>query len=354
MPTTTSTAQGFDRLPVALDAMGGDDAPRQPVEGAARAVRHRGIPVALVGPSQELKSLVDGLGGPFDGLTFIDAPDVVRAEDEAVKAIRRKVRASVVVTMECVKVGRSRAAVSAGNSGAVVAAAVFMLGRTVGVQRPGIAVYAPTRSGGGVLLIDAGAIADPRPRYLVQHAYLASAYRRQIDGIDRPRVGLLNIGEEPGKGDQFTREAYGLLRAAPQLNFAGNVEGNTMLSGDVDVVVCGGFIGNVVLKTGEGAIQLLQERLRTELTRRWYLRLLAGALRPAFRRAGRRLDYREYGGAVLLGVQGTVIIAHGRSDSGAIERAIVAADRAAQSDVVAAMATAVPDGHIGSDEPALP
>ncbi len=315
---------------VVVDAMGGDRAPREPVEAAVRAVRERRIPVTLVGRSSEVEPILRGLGASAEEVALIDAPEVVAMEEHAVAAVRRKARASILVGLEEVREGRAEAFVSAGNSGAVVAAALFTLGRVAGVDRPGIAIPFPTRAGGHALLIDAGAVADPRPAHLVQFAHLATAYLRHVVGVARPRVGLLSNGEEPGKGNHLIREAHALLAGESGLEFVGNVEGNEIASGKVDAVVCDGFTGNVALKTAEGVASLMQEALRRELTARWYTALLAAGLRPALRRAARRLDYREYGGAPLLGVRGVVFIAHGRSDDGAILNAIVAAERAAR------------------------
>ena len=324
-------------LPVALDAMGGDRAPREPVAGAVRAVRELGIPVALVGRQAELDALVGGLGGPFARLSIVDAPDIVGMDEHAVAAVRHKPANSISVAMGEVRDGRACAAVSAGHSGAVVAAALFTLGRLTEVERPGIGVVFPTSAGGRVLLIDAGAVVDARPQYLVQFATLATIYLRHVDGIANPRVGLLSNGEEPGKGNALVRETFERLAAAPTVNFMGNVEGNSIASGNVDAVVCDGFTGNVVLKTAEGVVGLVQESLRAELGARWHRRLLAAPLRGALRGAARRLDYREYGGAPLLGVRGVVMIAHGRSDSTAIRNAVAGAFRAAQHDLTGAL-----------------
>jgi glycerol-3-phosphate acyltransferase PlsX len=252
-------------------------------------------------------------------------------EEHAVQAVRRKERASIVVALEEVRDGRAGAAVSAGNSGAMVAAAIFVLGRPTGIERPGIAIPLPTLSGRPVYLIDAGAFVDPRPSHLVSLARLISDFVATTQGISAPRIGLLSNGEEPGKGNALVREAYELLSTADDLNFGGNVEANEFPNGPVDAVVCDGFSGNVLLKTAEGTAALFQQVLRTELTSNLLTKLLAAGLRPAFRRAGRALDYREYGGAPLLGVKGVVFIAHGRSDARAIESALVAAANAARS-----------------------
>lgn len=340
-------------LPVALDAMGGDRAPRAPVEGGLRAARELRIPVALVGKVDEVRAVVDGLGGAPAGLSFVEAPDAIGMGEHAVAAVRQHPGNSITVALEQVREGRASAMVSAGNSGAVVAAALFTLGRLPGVDRPGIGIVFPTAKGGRVLLIDGGAVVDARPAHLVQFARLATIYLQSVEGVDRPRVGLLSNGEEPGKGNALVRETHQRLAAAADIDFAGNVEGNSIATGSVDAVVCDGFTGNVVLKTSEGVVSLLQQGLRAELSRGWYRRALVAPLRGAMRTAARRLDYREYGGAPLLGVRGVVMIAHGRSDSTAIRNAVSGAHRAASSALAEALANRitaathkVPDGDL--------
>lgn len=318
---------------VILDAMGGDLAPAATVEGAVLANREFGIPVTLVGRSAELEPLLRRFGSQEGRIPVIDAPEVVVMEEHAVAAVRQHARASITVAMTEVKEGRGSAIVSAGHSGAVVASALFILGRIPGIDRPGIGAFFPTTSGNPVLLIDIGAVSDSKPRQLLQFAYLATSYLRHIQGVAQPRIGLLSNGAEVGKGNNLTREAHDLLAAADSINFVGNVEGNDITRGAIDAVVCDGFTGNVALKTAEGVASLVNHTLRRELTGSWRTKLLAAALSPALRRAARSLDYREYGGAPLLGVNGNVIIAHGRSDSTAIRNAIRAAHKAAESDL---------------------
>lgn len=325
------------RLPIAVDAMGGDRAPENVVEAAVQAVRDRGIPVLLVGHEARLTDLVAGLGGPYANLSLIDAPEVVTMEEHAVAAVRRKARASITVAVGEVATGRASAVVSAGHSGAVVASALFGLGRLPNIERPGIAIPFPTRTGALTYVIDAGAVSDPRPAHLLGFARLITIYVRQMTGIAAPRIGLLSNGEEQTKGNNLTRESHDLLANSADLNFVGNVEANALPDGVVDALVCDGFSGNVLLKAAEGTAMLMQSKLRHEMTARWYLKPLALGLRPAFRRAARSLDYREYGGAPLLGVNGMVIMAHGRSDARAIRNAIIAAWNAAQENVIGAL-----------------
>jgi glycerol-3-phosphate acyltransferase PlsX len=315
-------------LPIAVDAMGGDRAPEEIVGGALDAVARHGVSVTLVGRSDEIQRFLGGSSAGRDRISVVDAPETVKMEEHAVAAVRRKTRASITVACEEVAEGRASAVVSAGNSGAVVASAIFSLGRLEGIERPGIAIPFPTLRGKPTYVIDAGAVVDPRPAHLLQLAHLIRDYLQDVVGIDSPRIALLSNGHEAGKGNALMRETHALLADSPEFNFAGNIEANVIPDGNVDAVVCDGFSGNVLLKTAEGTAALVQAALRNELSSRLYTKLLAAALRPSFRRAIKTLDYREYGGAPLLGVRHPVVIAHGRSDRQAISNAIVTASRA--------------------------
>ncbi len=308
--------------------MGGDRAPAEVVAGAVDAHRGHALPILLVGRTEEIRRLLGPLGDHASDIQIVDAPEIVTMEEHAVSAVRKKARASITVACQEVADGRASAVVSAGNSGAVVASAIFSLGRLDGVERPGIAIPFPTLTGRPAYLIDAGAVVDPRPAHLVQFAILIQDYLKNVIGVTHPRIGLLSNGHEPGKGTALVREAHDLLAKLPAVNFVGNIEANAIPDGLVDGIVCDGFSGNVLLKAAEGTASLVQASLRAELSSHWYTKLLAAALRPSFRRAIRSLDYREYGGAPLLGVNHPVIIAHGRSDRRAIANAIVTAARA--------------------------
>ena len=331
-------------LPVIVDAMGGDFAPTVVAQGANQAAREHGIPVALVGRQEALVSLV-----PSDLLdrlvTIHHAPDVIGMQEEAVARVRHRTGSSIVLAMEMLRAGRGCAVVTAGHSGAAVAAAVLHLGRLRGVERPGIAIPFPTGDGRRVLLIDAGAVVDPRPVWLVQHALLACGYVRMVWQVPQPRIGLLSNGEEPAKGNRLVRETYQLFAEALGTSFVGNIEPHRIPQGVVDVVVCDGFTGNILLKTAEGVASLVQQMLSEAARRHWYTRIAGLLLRSTLRGAMQRLDYRTYGGAPLLGVKGLVYIAHGRSDSKAIQRAIVVAADAAR----AGLATALEQIAAGSD-----
>lgn len=317
-------------LPVIVDAMGGDHAPAAPVQGAIQAVQSFGVPVTLVGREDALRPLV-GSGAADRLIQIHHAPEWVGMGEEAVAAVRSRPGASIVVAMELLRSGDGCAVVSAGHSGAVVAAAVLHLGRLVGIERPGLAIPFPTTVGKWVLVIDAGAVVDPRPQWLVQQAMLAAGYVRTVWHIAAPRVGLLSNGGEPEKGNRLVREVHQLLAQAFGPQFAGNVEPHQIPDGLVDVVVCDGFTGNILLKTAEGVAALIQRALSDALRRHWYTALLGLLLRPTLRREMQQLDYRNYGGVPLLGVKGLVYIAHGRSDAYAMCQAILAAARAAQA-----------------------
>ncbi len=317
-------------LPIAVDAMGGDHAPLEIVAGAIEAHQRDGISVVLVGRAVEIQSLLSSFGHERSAVPIVDAPEIVSMEEHAVSAFKKKARASITVACLEVAEGRASAVVSAGNSGAVVTSAIFSIGRLEGVERPGIAIPFPTLRGRPTYVIDAGAVVDPRPPHMLAFAILVRDYLKDVVGVDDPRIGLLSNGHEPGKGSALVRETHALLSKMAETNFVGNIEANSIPDGIVDAVICDGFSGNVLLKAAEGTAALVQASLKAELTSRWYTSLLGAALRPAFRRAVKSLDYREYGGAPLLGVKHPVIIAHGRSDRYAIANAIVTASRAAR------------------------
>ena len=326
---------------IALDAMGGDHVPGASVHGGIDAAVNLDAHVTLVGDRQQIISEIGSRSYPTHLISIVDAPERVSMEDDAISAVRRKKRASIPVGLEMVKQGEADAFVSAGNTGAVVASSVVSLGRLPGVQRPGIAIPLPTASGDPLLLIDAGALVDPKPEHLWQHARLAVTYARVANQITSPTVGLISNGEEAGKGNALTRAAHALLSEDKSINFIGNVESRALGDRPCDVLVTDGFTGNIILKTGEGVVTLLEQSFRNEFRKRWYTAILASLLKPAFRRAGKALDYREYGGAPLLGVDGLVIIAHGSSDRTALLNAIGGAIDAAGRNTLGALRGAV-------------
>jgi glycerol-3-phosphate acyltransferase PlsX len=318
---------------IAVDAMGGDQAPSAVVDGAVAAARHLDVRVVLVGSTAPVRSaLAQHADLPQAALDIVEAPDVVGMADSPAATLRRKPRASIRVAAELVARGEAAALFSAGHTGATVMAAHAAFGMIPGVDRPALATTIPTR-GRPAVLLDAGANVECRPQHLLQFAVMGSAYARLATGADRPRVGLLSIGEEETKGNELTRESHRLLKASP-LNFIGNVEGREIFSGLADVVVCDGFTGNVVLKTSEGLVDMVETLLGDEL--RGTFSSQDGYLlsRRAFRRFRRRVDYSEYGGAPLLGVAGLAIVGHGRSSAKAVRNAIAMASRFAESDFI--------------------
>src|SRR6185437_13917227 len=319
-------------ITIALDAMGSDTAPAPEVEGAIEAVRDFDLNLLLVGLQEPLERALSAYPAADRArVEIVPASEVITMEDKAVRAVRTKRDSSVHVCARLVKSGRAVGLVSAGNTGAVMATSKLMLGSLAGVQRPALATVVPTAGGRAAILIDVGANVDCRPEHLEQFAIMGEIYCRVILGAQQespPRVGLLSIGEEDIKGNDLTREAFTLLKRLP-INFIGNVEGRDLYNGTVDVIVCDGFVGNVALKISEGLVETVRGLLRELLAGSWQSRLGYWLSRPAFAAFKKRLDYSEYGGAPLLGVRGSVIICHGRSNAKAIKNAIrVAAESA--------------------------
>jgi glycerol-3-phosphate acyltransferase PlsX len=314
---------------IAVDAMGGDRGPEEIVAGALDARSDTLTPV-LFGPP----------GLETHGLELVEAADVIEMHEKPAEAVRSKPDSSLVATVRAVAEGRADAAVSAGNTGAMLAAGLLELRRLPGVMRPAIAVPIPAKNGPSVL-IDAGANADGRPEHLLQFATMGAVFAEEILGIENPVVRLLSIGEEPQKGNQLTLEAHELL-AASDLNFAGNTEGRDLLVGAADVVVTDGFTGNVALKLLEGSIRTLLDSLREEITATATGKLGGLLIRPAARRLRQRLDPDTYGGAYLLGLRGLAVIAHGNSSRTAIANAVRLAARGVEHDVVGRLATRLP------------
>ncbi len=317
---------------IAVDAMGGDFAPRNIVDGALVAARHLGIGLTLVGVAADLRREVERHDAKGLDLRIIDAPDVVGMEESPSAALRRKPRASICVAADTVARGEAAACFSAGNTGAALLAAHAAFGVLPGVDRPALATTIPTLDRGAVLL-DSGANVECRAQHLVQFAVMGSVYARVALGVEQARVGLLSIGEEASKGNELTREAHRLLRAGT-VNFIGNVEARDVYTGQADVIVCDGFTGNIALKISEGLVEVVEELLRDELSRTFSTRVGYLLSRRAFRRFRKRVDYSEYGGAPLLGVGGLCIVGHGRSSAKAVRNAVAMATRLASQDCV--------------------
>jgi len=314
---------------IAVDAMGGDRGPAEIVAGALEAASETIVPV-----------LFGAAGLETHGLELHETTDVIGMDEKPGEAVRSKPDSSLVAAVRAVADGRADAVVSAGNTGAMLAAGLLELRRIPGVLRPAIGVPIPSKRGPSVL-IDAGATADARPEHLLQFATMGAVFAEEILGIANPEVRLLSIGEEREKGNQLAREAHELL-AGSDLNFAGNAEGRDILAGAADVLVTDGFTGNVALKTLEGTILTLLEALRAEITATTTGKLGGLLIRPAVRRLRRRLDPDAHGGAYLLGLRGLAVIAHGNSSRTAIANAIRLAARGVEHDVVAALATRLP------------
>jgi glycerol-3-phosphate acyltransferase PlsX len=315
--------------------MGGDKAPDEIVAGARRAAE-AGLPVVLVGDP--------GRVGDTAGLELIEAYEVIEMHDDPAKAVRTKKDSSLLRAAEAVRDGRACAMVSAGNTGATMASALFRMGRIRGVNRPAIATPIPVPGSTPTVLLDAGANADCSAAWLVQFAQMGAAFARQRFGIANPRVGLLSIGEEPGKGNPLTKETHELLAAGaagPSVDFIGNVEGRDVMTDGVDVVVTDGFTGNVVLKTLEGAMKFAFNAVLSALSANEQARAASDVLLPALLPLAAELDPDTYGGAMLLGVDGVCIISHGSSSAQAIFNAVSVAHHAAAEDLVGALRTAV-------------
>jgi phosphate acyltransferase len=316
---------------IAVDAMGSDRAPKPEIEGAIAAVR-QGLAgkIILVGPEPLLREELAAHPTAADLFEIAHASEVISMHDKVATAVRSKRDSTLRVGLRLVREGKAAGFVSAGNTGAVMATAKMVLGALPGVDRPALAAVFPTATGNPAVMVDVGANVDTKPHNLVQFAIMGEIYSRNIFGVEHPRVGLLSIGEEEGKGNDLTRETLPLLKRLP-LNFLGNVEGRDLYNGKADVVVCDGFIGNVALKVSEGLVEtirgMLKDSLQETLTRQ------VGYLlsRRAYTEFKKRLDYSEYGGAPLLGLKGICIVSHGSSNSNAIKNAIRVAAESADS-----------------------
>jgi len=318
-------------MKIAVDAMGGDYGPAVVVEGAVGAVREHHASVILVGDKAAVEREVVRLQAEPLGLEIRHASQVVGMGESPSQALRRKRDSSLRVAAQLVKDGEAAAFISAGNTGAAMAIAMFVMGVLPGIDRPAIAAVLPNRRRFTVLL-DVGANVDPKPWHLLQFAVMGHVYARDILGFDNPRVGLLSVGEEEGKGSLLVREAYEQLKDS-SLNFVGNVEGRDIYNGRCDVVVTDGFTGNVALKISESLAETLGEMIKEELTRDVRSKLGAALALPAFQRFKRRVDYTEMGGAPLLGIDGAAIICHGASPVKAIKNAVRVAGEWAKAGV---------------------
>lgn len=315
---------------IVVDAMGGDNAPGEIVAGALMAAGGLGVELTLVGQRAAIEAEMEGTKASFK---IVDAPDVIAMDEHPAEAAKNKPNSSINVGLKMVKDGKADAFFTAGNTGATMAAALLTLGRIKGIGRPALATIFPTGEGKLTMLLDVGANADCRPIHLLQFGYMGAAYMERMFKTQSPKIGLLSIGEEDSKGNQLTIEVNEALRAS-RLNFIGNVEGKDLTKGVCDVAVMDGFTGNVVLKTAEGMAELLLGEIRKAVELTPWNRAAGLILMSELRKVKRRLDYAEYGGAQLVGVDGIVIIGHGRSNARAVFSAIRAARDAVDNKVV--------------------
>lgn len=326
-------------MKIAIDAMGGDLAPQEIVLGAIDACRELNAEVILVGLEPNIKGILDSKQITGLKLEICHASEIITMEDHPALAVKAKKDSSLVVANQLVKRGEAAAVISAGSTGAAMTASLLHLGRIGGIKRPAIATPMPNRLGVGVL-IDAGANADCDSENMLQFAVMGSIYAEKVFGINKPRVGLLSIGEEETKGNKLTLETHELLKES-ELNFIGNIEGRDIHQGNCDVIVCDGFTGNVVLKLSEGLSSVLFGQIKAAVAANCLNTLGGLLLKPAFGKLKAQLDYTEYGGAPLLGLKGISMIGHGKSNAKAVKNAVRAAMKAVDQGVVSKITAAV-------------
>jgi glycerol-3-phosphate acyltransferase PlsX len=319
---------------IAVDAMGGDHAPAEIVTGAIRASEELDVEVLLVGDPQQIEPWLQR-HPTSKRLEIVPAEDVISMDEEPLTGLRRKPKASINVAMDLVKNQQAGAVVSAGHSGAAMAAGLLRLGRLKGIDRPAIGAVFPTLiAGKSVILLDVGANVDCRPKYLEQFALMGKIYSQYVMGVESPKIGLLNIGEESSKGNDLALRTYQLLENNPEIPFIGNAEGRDVLSGRFDAIVCDGFVGNILLKFAEGVGDILLQILREELPQGLRGQLGTAILKPNLQRIKQRIDHAEHGGGLLLGVDGVCIISHGSSQAPSIFNAIRLAKDAIANQVI--------------------
>ncbi len=333
---------------IALDCMGGDHSTPVMVQGAVEAAREWGLELILVGDEPKIREELTKYSIQGLKLEIVHTTEVITGDDAPGLAVRRKKDSSLVVASRLVKEGHAQAVFSAGNTGAIVAAGLLVIGRAPGVERPALAPVLPTTKDRGLLLLDVGANVECKPTHLYQYGIMGNVYAERVLGVTRPRVGLLNVGTEEGKGNELYKEAYLLLKEAP-VQFVGNVEARELPFGVADVVVCDGFVGNVVLKFMEGLAHAFTDTLKEEMTRSWLSSLAAGALRPSLRRFKKRLDYTEYGGAPMLGLSGACFKGHGSSNAKAIKNGLRVANTFLASGAAERLRESLDQGKVGKD-----
>jgi glycerol-3-phosphate acyltransferase PlsX len=323
---------------IAIDAMGGDHAPQATVEGAMLAAAEwKDVKIILVGDPKVIEPLITKRPS---NLRIEPASEVIEADDEPVKAVRRKKDASMVVAGRLVKENQADAMISAGNTGALMTTGLLVIGRIKGIERPALAPMIPTMDGQGVLALDLGANMDSAPEHLLQYAIMGSIYREKVHGITKPRIGLLNVGTEEMKGNELTKLTFPLLKEAP-IHFVGNVESRDVLQGNCDVLVCDGFVGNIMLKTLEGTASTIMKELKKQFLSTLMTKLAAAVLKPRLKQFAAKMDYTEHGAAPLLGINGVCMKSHGSSNANAIKNAVRQTRNALKNNLVEAISTEI-------------
>ncbi len=307
-------------MKIAVDAMGGDFAPHEIIKGSIEAQKELGLEIILVGNKTQIENELKKYAVNLEKIHIHHTTEIITNDDKPVHAVRQKKDSSLVVGLNLVKDGTAEAFVSAGNTGALLAGSLFQLGRIKGIDRPAIGAPYPTQRGIS-LLVDAGANAEGKPRNLLEFGVMGKIYAEKVFGIENPEIGLVNIGTEEGKGTEIIKQAYELYKKT-KMNFIGNVEARELSRGVADVIVCDGFVGNVVLKLTEGVAMTIMDMLKTQLKKNFVSKIGAMILMPSLRNFKKELDYTEYGGALMLGVNGAVIKAHGSSNAKAVKNAI--------------------------------
>ena len=333
------------QIRIILDAMGGDFAPHNEILGAADALRYFransvNAEIVFVGREPDIRAALTKHDLTDMNFSIIHADEIVTMEDEPAVAFRKKRNSSLYIGLQQHKEGNAEAFVSAGNTGAVMSHSTLILGRIDGVSRPTIGTFLPTTESYPTLLVDAGANVDCKPKHLYEFAVMGSIYVKRILGIDNPRIGLLNVGEEEIKGNESALEAHGLLKAS-DLNFLGNIEGRDILMGAAHVVVCDGFVGNIVLKFAESMLTFLKAKFTAFADKSFGQKLMMGVAKPALKGALTGMNYEEYGGVPLLGVNGVSIIGHGKSSPLAIKNMILRAEEVVRKEVNKSIETAL-------------
>ena len=336
---------------IAVDVYGGDNAPGCVIDGALEALRAMDdVSILFCGAQAEVEGLLNGREYDAQRVSIVDAPDIITNHESPTLAIRRKLNSSMVRAMDLVKKGEADAVVTAGSTGAALAGGIFRMGRIRGIDRPALGPVLPTSGEHPVILIDCGANADCKPDYLVQFALMGQAYMKGVMGIANPKVGLLNVGAEDEKGNELCKAVFPLLKDHPGVNFYGNVEARDVLTGVVQVIVCDGFSGNILLKSTEGAAQLIFGKLKKGLMSSTRSKLGALMVKPALKTVKNELDYEKYGGAALLGVKGALVKAHGSSKGHAYACAIAQAHTMVKGGVVGIIAQSLEESGADSDK----